>query len=93
MSTEILLPKLGLTMDEAKVVTWLKNIGDYVEHEEVIVEVETDKANLEVESPKEGYLVKQVAAPGDVVAVGGGTRYTSGYKRSSSRRCYKPEKS
>jgi len=71
MSTEILLPKLGLTMDEAKVVTWLKNIGDYVEHEEVIVEVETDKANLEVESPKEGYLVKQVAAPGDVVAVGG----------------------
>lgn len=70
MSTEILLPKLGLTMDEAKVVTWLKNIGDYVERNEVILEVETDKANLEVESPEEGYLVKQLANPGDTVAVG-----------------------
>src|SRR5690625_3165596 len=70
MSTDIVLPKLGLTMEEAKVVTWLKNIGDYVEDDEVILEVETDKANLEVESPGEGFLTKQDVQPDEVVEVG-----------------------
>jgi len=70
MSTDIVLPKLGLTMEEAKVVTWLKNIGDYVEADEVILEVETDKANLEVESPGEGFLTKQDVQPDEVVEVG-----------------------
>src|SRR5690625_4148328 len=70
MATEIVLPKLGLTMDEAKVVTWLKEIGDFVKENEVLLEVETDKANLEVESPGEGYLVQKDVEPGDVVEVG-----------------------
>lgn len=70
MSTDIVLPKLGLTMEEAKVVTWLKDIGDYIEPDEVILEVETDKANLEVESPGEGFLTKQHVQPDEVVEVG-----------------------
>src|SRR5690625_2111062 len=70
MATEIVLPKLGLTMDEAKVVTWLKDIGDFVKEDEVVLEVETDKANLEVGSPGEGYLVQKDVEPGDIVEVG-----------------------
>lgn len=70
MSTEIVLPKMGLTMEEAKVVTWLKDIGDYVEKNDLIMEVETDKANLEVESTGEGYLNVQKVNPGEDVKVG-----------------------
>src|SRR5690625_119333 len=70
MPTEIVLPKLGLTMEEAKVITWLKDIGDYVEENEVVLEVETDKANLEVEAKASGYLNVMKVGEGDIVKVG-----------------------
>ncbi len=47
--TTVILPKLGLTMDEGKLVAWLKKEGDRVEPGEVLFEVETDKATMEVE--------------------------------------------
>ena len=51
MSEKILVPVLGESITEATVSKWLKNEGDKVETDEPIVELETDKVNLEVPSP------------------------------------------
>ena len=58
MSEEILVPALGESITEATVSRWLKNEGDEVEADEPIVELETDKVNLEVPSPVSGVLEK-----------------------------------
>ena len=70
MIKEIKMPNLGTTVDEMKIVKWLKNEGDSVERGEPIFEVETDKAIMEVESYLAGYLKKIVAGPGEVVTMG-----------------------
>ena len=70
MITAFHLPKMGLTMDEATVTRWLKEPGDAVAQGEPVLEVETDKAVLEVESPVSGYLRVQMAGPGDRVVLG-----------------------
>jgi len=67
--TPVILPKLGLTMDEGTLVAWLKEEGDRVEAGEVLFEVETDKATMEVESPVAGYVRRLLAAAGDTVPV------------------------
>lgn len=67
--TSIILPKLGLTMDEGMVVGWLKKEGDRVEAGEALFEVETDKAIMEVESPVAGYVRKLLVAAGQTVPV------------------------
>jgi len=67
--TPVILPKLGLTMDEGRLVAWLKKEGDHVEAGEVLFEVETDKATMEVESPVAGYVRRLLAAAGDEVPV------------------------
>ena len=54
--TRVILPKLGLTMDEGRLIAWHKNEGDRVEKGEILFEVETDKANMEIESPASGYV-------------------------------------
>ncbi|MBP1993855.1 dihydrolipoamide acetyltransferase family protein [Paenibacillus eucommiae] len=77
MKTEIKLPKLGLTMEEATIATWEKQIGDNVQAGEVIMTVETDKATMEVEAAANGYLTEQSVKPGDVIAVGGILGYLS----------------
>ena len=51
MSEKILVPVLGESITEATVAKWLKNAGDSVDADEPIVELETDKVNLEVPSP------------------------------------------
>ena len=58
MSEKILVPTLGESITEATVSKWLKNEGDTVEADEPIVELETDKVNLEVPSPVSGKLIK-----------------------------------
>ena len=58
MSEKILVPVLGESITEATVSKWLKNEGDAVEADEPIVELETDKVNLEVPSPVSGILSK-----------------------------------
>jgi pyruvate dehydrogenase E2 component (dihydrolipoamide acetyltransferase) len=65
----ITLPKIGLTMEEAKVVEWFKKEGDLVVAGDVLLEVETEKATAEIECPANGYLKKIVAAQGDIVSV------------------------
>ena len=56
MSEKILVPALGESITEATVAKWLKNAGDPVEADEPVVELETDKVNLEVPSPITGVL-------------------------------------
>ncbi len=70
MSEKILVPVLGESIVEATVSKWLKNEGDSVEADEPIVELETDKVNLEVPSPTSGILEKIHSKDGSVVEVG-----------------------
>ncbi len=70
MSEKILVPVLGESIVEATVSKWLKNEGDIVEADEPIVELETDKVNLEVPSPASGVLDKINSKDGSVVEVG-----------------------
>ena len=58
MSDKILVPVLGESITEATVSKWLKKEGDTVEADEPIVELETDKVNLEVPSPISGTLIE-----------------------------------
>lgn len=69
MSKEFVMPKLGMTMEEGTITKWLKKEGDKVEKGEPIVEIMTDKVNMEVESPYDGILLKIVAKEGDVVPI------------------------
>jgi len=70
MSEKILVPVLGESITEATIAKWLKNEGDTVEADEAIVELETDKVNLEVPSPIEGVLSKINSKDGETVEVG-----------------------
>ena len=58
MSTQILMPALSPTMTEGKLARWLKNVGDEVHAGDVIAEIETDKATMEVEAVDEGKLAQ-----------------------------------
>ncbi len=69
MATVVTLPLLGQTMEEGTIIKWFKNEGDPVQKEEPLLEVMTDKANMEVESPASGVLLKIVAGPDDTVPV------------------------
>jgi len=70
MSEKILVPALGESITEATIAKWLKNEGDSVEADEPIVELETDKVNLEVPSPITGVLTEIASKDGSVVEVG-----------------------
>ena len=70
MSEKILVPVLGESITEATVAKWLKNEGDSVLTDEPIVELETDKVNLEVPSPIDGVLSKINFKNGSIVEVG-----------------------
>ena len=70
MSEKILVPVLGESITEATVAKWLKNKGDNIKIDEAIVELETDKVNLEVPSAVNGVLTEINAKDGDVVKVG-----------------------
>ncbi|MCD6407730.1 2-oxo acid dehydrogenase subunit E2 [bacterium] len=65
MIREIIMPKLGETMEEGYLVSWKKEEGEKVEKGEVLFEVMSDKTNFEVESPYSGYLRKKLYEPSD----------------------------
>ena len=67
MSEKILVPILGESITEATVSKWLKNQGESIKVDEAIVELETDKVNLEVPSPINGILSKINAKNGETV--------------------------
>ena len=70
MSEKILVPVLGESLNEATVSKWLKNVGDFVNADEAIVELETDKVNLEVPASISGVLSEINSNEGQTVTVG-----------------------
>ena len=70
MSEKILVPTLGESIAEATVLKWLKNKGETITIDEAIVELETDKVNLEVPAPVSGILSEVNSKEGDIVEVG-----------------------
>ena len=64
MPTEILMPALSPTMEEGKLIKWLVREGDTVRAGDVIAEIETDKATMEVEAAEDGKLGKILVAEG-----------------------------
>src|SRR5258705_1207903 len=70
MASEVLMPALSPTMTEGKIARWVKNVGEPVRAGDVLAEIETDKATMEVEAVDEGVLAKIVIPEGtDHVAV------------------------
>ena len=70
MLKEIRMPDIGTNVDELRIIRWLKQPGDAVKRGEALLEVETDKATMEVESYLEGYL-KKIEAEEDANVVAG----------------------
>jgi pyruvate dehydrogenase E2 component (dihydrolipoamide acetyltransferase) len=70
MAREIVMPRMGLTMETGRIITWLKQEGELVKAGEPLLEIETDKATVEIESLESGALGKIVAGPGDELPVG-----------------------
>lgn len=71
MAIKIQMPKMSDTMEEGRIIKWLKREGDRVKPGEVIAEIETDKANMDMEAYDEGVLLKIVAKEGTRVPLGG----------------------
>lgn len=69
MATEIYMPKQGMDMTEGTIIKWLKNVGDKVERDEPVMEIETDKITMESESPASGVLLAKLYEDGAVVPV------------------------
>ena len=67
---DVTMPNLGYDMEEGKVVSWLKKVGDHVDRGEVLAEIETDKTTVEMEAMATGTLAEIVAEEGSTVAVG-----------------------
>ena len=70
MANQILVPSLGESVTEATVSKWFKQVGESVDSDEPLVELETDKVNIEVPSPLSGTLSSIKVKEGDVVEVG-----------------------
>lgn len=68
---EIIMPSLGETVDEGKVVKWLKKVGDEIKEGDILCEVETDKTAAEIPSTVNGKLIEIIAQEGDTIPVGG----------------------
>lgn len=68
--TEITMPKLSDTMTEGQLGVWLKSVGDRIEKGDIIAEVETDKATMELEAFASGILLERYVEAGQMVAVG-----------------------
>src|SRR5690349_9022590 len=68
MKHVIILPDLGQTTGEAKILKWQRNLGEKVESGDPLIEVETDKATMDVESYAGGYLREMLVHEGDVVS-------------------------
>lgn len=67
---DLVMPKMGESIIEATIIRWVKNIGDVIMEEDVIVEIATDKVDSEIPSPVDGKLTEILFKEGDVVPVG-----------------------
>lgn len=69
MATEIIMPKAGMAMEKGTIVQWFKTEGEAIKEGEVLLEIITDKVNMEVEAESTGILLQILAVPGEVVPV------------------------
>ncbi len=70
MAKDVIMPALGMAQETGTLLQWLKAPGETVAKGEPLMEIETDKANVEVEAPASGILANVTAQPGDVIPVG-----------------------
>ena len=84
MPNQILVPSLGESVTEATVSKWLKQVGEKVESDEPLVELESDKVNLEIPSPAAGTLSSINVTEGNVVEVGALLGIINGGKSGSA---------
>ena len=70
MATEIVMPKLGMAMKEGIVSLWNKNVGDAVKQGEVVANINSEKIEMEIESPEDGILLEIVVPEGQPVPYG-----------------------
>ena len=70
MSIEVFLPRVTQTAEKASITKWLKSEGDWVEKGEALFEMETDKANVEVESPGTGVLGQILVGENEIMPIG-----------------------
>ena len=72
MKTDVIVPRLGSSdeSDEVRILRWIKTAGAAVKKGEALLEVETDKVNVEIEAPADGTLVEVSAQEGDFIKFG-----------------------
>jgi 2-oxoglutarate dehydrogenase E2 component (dihydrolipoamide succinyltransferase) len=70
MKYDMIMPKMGESITEGTIIKWLKNIGDTVEKDEIILEISTDKVDSEIPTPVAGKIAELLASEGDTVEVG-----------------------
>ncbi len=70
MKVDVVMPKMGESLQEGTIIKWLKKEGDKIERDEMILEISTDKVDTEVPSPQSGILTKILAQEEEVVEVG-----------------------
>ena len=70
MPIEVIMPRMSDTMEEGKMLKWLVKVGEYIEIGDIIAEVETDKADMEMEALDSGYLLQTQVREGEAVPVG-----------------------
>jgi pyruvate dehydrogenase E2 component (dihydrolipoamide acetyltransferase) len=92
MATDVLMPKLSDTMEEGKILKWLKQPGDPVKSGDVLAEVETDKANMEIEAFDEGVVGELKVAEGESAAVGAVIAVLRADGETGAKAATKPEK-
>ncbi|HEV2583425.1 MAG TPA: biotin/lipoyl-containing protein, partial [Ktedonobacteraceae bacterium] len=94
MSNEVRVPELGESVVSAVIASWLKREGDAVNQGDALVELETDKVNVEVSAEQSGVLQKIIKQVGDEVAIGdvlavlgdaAGTQETQGQQEQSAQ--------
>jgi pyruvate dehydrogenase E2 component (dihydrolipoamide acetyltransferase) len=92
VAIEVTIPNLGYTMTVAKILKWLKSVGDKVEAGEILLEIETDKVNYGIESPANGVVKAILVKAGDEVPVGGLIALLGGAEEQIDLRLYQREK-
>jgi len=84
VAVDVMVPTLGESVSEATVSTWFKQVGDTVQQDEMLCELETDKVSVEVPAPASGTLTRILAAEGTTVAAGGKLALMGGASASAS---------
>ena len=83
-AVDVMVPTLGESVSEATVSTWFKQVGDTVQQDEMLCELETDKVSVEVPAPASGTLTEIIAAEGATVAAGGKLAVMGGASASAA---------